>query len=131
MSAKAKSSNQFVDALVIIGIVASLALIVGSVLLNFRMAYRSADTEFDAWLYGIVAGAADCIKAMMPFAIAWGLRKRDRIAVVAGAAVFGIFTLYSFSSAVGFAAQHRNRKSRGAARRSREVPGSQRPIHAG
>ena len=111
MSEKAKSSNYFVDVLVILGILASLALIVGSVLLNFRMAYRSADTEFDAWLYGIVAGAADCIKAMMPFAVAWGLRKRDRIAVVAGAAVFGIFTLYSFSSAVGFAAQHRIAKA--------------------
>jgi hypothetical protein len=111
VSAKEKDSNYFIDALVILGILASVVLIVGSILLNFRMAYRSADTEFDAWLYGIVAGAADCIKAMMPFAIAWGIRKRDRLAVVAGAAVFGIFTLYSFSSAVGFAAQHRIAKA--------------------
>ncbi|MBT3071443.1 hypothetical protein KKP04_11265 [Rhodomicrobium sp. Az07] len=108
---KERDSDHFVDVLVILGIAASLVLIVGSVLLNFRMAYRSADTEFDAWLYGVVAGAADCIKAMMPFAIAWGIRKRDRLAVIGAAAVFGIFTLYSFSSAVGFAAQHRIAKA--------------------
>jgi hypothetical protein len=75
------------------------------------MAYRSADTEIDAWIYGLSIGLGDALKALMPFVVARALAQRNWLAVAAGAAFFAIMSLYSFSAAVGFAAQHRLTKS--------------------
>jgi hypothetical protein len=89
----------------------SLGLICGSVLLNFRMAYRAADTDFDGWLYGVSIGLADALKALMPFIVARALAHRNWLAVAAGACFFMLMSTYSFTAAVGFAAQHRMTKT--------------------
>ena len=78
-----------------------------SAVLNFRVGYRTADTEFDGWVYGLGAGMADALKAIAPFVAFWGWRNRDFLAVAAAGIVFAIFTAYSFSAALGFAAHHR------------------------
>ena len=88
----------------------SLGLVGVSAVLNFRMGYRSADTEFDAMVYGLGAGLGDTLKAMAPFMGFYGLRHRDWIAVLAAVLVFGVATTYSFTAALGFAAQHRAAK---------------------
>ena len=93
--------------MVIIGIVVSLVLIVGSVILNFRVGYRSADTELDAWVYGCCAGAADGLKAVAPFAAYWGWKNKDWLAVATAVCVFVAISSYTFSAEFGFAAQHR------------------------
>jgi hypothetical protein len=47
----------------------------------------------------------------MPFIIARALTRRDWLAVAAGASFFVLMSAYSFTAAVGFAAQHRVTKS--------------------
>ncbi|WP_414462360.1 hypothetical protein [Hyphomicrobium sp. DY-1] len=89
----------------------SLGLIAVSAVLNFRMGYRSADTEFDGLVYGIGAGLGDGLKAISPFMGFWGLRQRDWLAVVWSCVLFSVLTAYSFTAALGFAADHRAAKA--------------------
>ncbi|CEJ87874.1 conserved membrane hypothetical protein [Hyphomicrobium sp. GJ21] len=105
-----------VDALVTIGIALSVGLIAVSATLNYRMGYRSADTEIDGIIYGSGAGLADGIKAISPFMGAWGWRNGDYLAVACAAVLFTVLTSYSFTAALGFAAQHRANKTSGIAR---------------
>lgn len=100
-----------VHAVVILGIGVSLGLVAVSALLNFRMGYRSADGHFDGMVYGLGAGLGDGLKAISPFMMFWGLKRRDWLAVGAAAAVFAVFTTYSFIAALGFAAEHRATKA--------------------
>jgi len=97
--------------LVVAGIVVSLGLIVVSAILNFRMGFRSADDEFDGWVYGLGGGLGDCLKAMAPFAMVWGWRHGEKLAATAGFAVFVVFTGYSLTAALGFSAEHRVSKA--------------------
>lgn len=99
-----------VDLVVALGVLVSLGLVGVSAVLNFRMGYRSADTEFDAMVYGLGAGFGDTLKAMAPFMGFYGLRHRDWIALLAAVMVFTVATSYSFTAALGFAAQHRAAK---------------------
>ena len=75
------------------------------------MGFRSADTDFDGLVYGLGAGLGDALKATCPFMVAYGLKNRDWMATIAATAVFIVFTGYSFTAAVGFAAEHRNTKA--------------------
>lgn len=100
-----------VNAVVLVGVVVSVGLIAVSALLNFRMGYRSADTEFDGLVYGAGAGLGDALKAISPFMLHAGLRNRDWLAAVAAALIFSVFSVYSFTAALGFAADHRASKA--------------------
>lgn len=97
--------------MVLFGIVVSLGLIAVSVSLNFRMGFRSADTELDGKIYGAGAAFGDCLKAIAPFMMSWGARHRDWLAAGSAVALFSICTAYSFVSALGFAAEHRANKA--------------------
>ncbi|WP_414463404.1 hypothetical protein [Hyphomicrobium sp. DY-1] len=93
------------------GVAVSLGLVVVSALLNFRMGYRSADTEFDGLVYGAGAALGDGLKAISPFMAFWGFRQRDWMAVGWAMALFTALTSYSFTAALGFAAEHRAAKA--------------------
>lgn len=93
-----------------LGVCTSLGLIAVSVLLNFRMGYRSADTELDGWIYGLGAGLGDALKAISPFMAAYGLKHRDWLVGGAAILLFAVFTSYSFIAALGFAAEHRTHR---------------------
>lgn len=95
------------DTLVAIGILISLGLIAISATLNFRMAYRTADTELDGWIYGMGAGLADGLKALLPFMMWWAWRHRHFLAVGIAIVLFTVLTAYSLTASLGFAAQHR------------------------
>lgn len=97
--------------LAIIGVTVSLGLIVISAVLNFRMGYRSADTQFDGYVYGLGAGLGDALKAISPFMAFYGLKHRDWLVVTAASAIYLVFTGYSFFAALGFAAEHRTSKA--------------------
>jgi hypothetical protein len=75
------------------------------------MGCRSADTAFDGWVYGLAVGMGDGLKALSPFVGAWGFRHRDYLASGAAVLVFVVFTAYSFTAALGFAAEHRASKA--------------------
>jgi hypothetical protein len=74
------------------------------------MGYRSADTDIDGWAYGLAAGMGDGLKAIAPFVMYWGWKRRDWLAVLAAAAVFVVITGYSLTAALGFAELHRGAK---------------------
>lgn len=97
--------------LVGLGVLVSIGLMVVSALLNYRMGYRSADTELDGLIYGAGAAMGDGLKAIAPFMIAIGYRKKDYLASVAAAVIFAVITAYSFTAALGFAAEHRSNKA--------------------
>jgi hypothetical protein len=98
------------NTLVVIGCTLSLGLVAVSAFLNFRMGYRSADSEIDGWAYGLAAGMGDGLKAIVPFVMYWGWKRRDPLAVIAAAAVFLVITGYSLTAALGFAELHRGAK---------------------
>lgn len=94
----------------VFGILVSVGLIAVSVALNFRMGLRSADTALDGKLYGAGAAFGDCLKAIAPFMMSWGMRNGDWLAAASAVVLFGICTTYSFVSSLGFAAEHRASK---------------------
>jgi len=98
------------NCLVVFGVLVSLGLIGVSALLNFRMGFRSADTVFDGWVYGLGAAFADGLKAVAPFVLLWGWRERDVLAVLGAGVLFLVCTAYSLTAGLGFAAQHRAAK---------------------
>lgn len=106
-----RGGDGVVHAVATLGTALSFGLIVASAILNFRMGYRSADTEFDGWVYGLAVGMGDGLKALSPFVGAWGFRHRDYLATCAAVLVFVVFTAYSFTAALGFAAEHRASKA--------------------
>jgi hypothetical protein len=95
------------DLAAIIGVLASLCLIAVSATLNYRMGYRAADNPQDGMVYGLGAGAGDILKALAPMMFLLALKKREWLAAFAAALVFAAGTLYSFTAALGFAAEHR------------------------
>lgn len=107
----ATARNLPVDTLVVFGILVSICLIGVSVALNVRMGFRSADGELDGKLYGAGAGLGDCLKAVAPFMLSWGIRHGDVLAALSAGALFAVCTGYSFVSALGFAAEQRAGKA--------------------
>lgn len=97
--------------LAVLGVSVSTGLIIISAVLNYRMGYRSADTAFDGYVYGIGAACGDALKAISPFMAFYGLKNRDWLAVLAATAIYVVFTGYSFFAALGFAAEHRTTKA--------------------
>ena len=59
-------------------------------------------------LYGVLGGVADALKAFLPLAIAAALAARQKGRAAAGAAMFAVFSLYSFTSELGLYALGRN-----------------------
>lgn len=107
----AGARNLTADAVVVFGILVSVGLIAVSVALNVRMGYRSGDSDFDGKLYGLGAGLGDCLKAIAPFMMSWGIRHGDALAAISAVLLFGICTGYSFVSSLGFAAEQRANKA--------------------
>ena len=59
-------------------------------------------------LYGVLGGVADALKAFLPLAIAGAIAARQKGRAAAGAAMFAVFSLYSFTSELGLYALGRN-----------------------
>lgn len=96
--------------LAVVGVAASLVFVVGSAVLNYRMGFTSATNGVDGVVYGSLAAAGDGLKAVAPFGAAYAWRRRQWLGVLLAGTVFAAFTLYSFTSSLGFSAQHRAHK---------------------
>lgn len=107
LAPKRASADVATNALVVLGIVASLVFVSGSALLNYRMGYTSADNPTDGIVYGSLAAAGDGLKALSPFIAAYAWRNRDWLAVTAAVVIFIVCTGYSFTSSLGFSSYHR------------------------
>lgn len=59
-------------------------------------------------MLGAASAAADLLKCMSPFFIAWAWRERRFVAALSGVGVFFLFAGFSLLSAIGFAAVNRS-----------------------
>jgi hypothetical protein len=59
-------------------------------------------------LYGILGGTADALKAILPLGIGAALAARQRGRAATGAALFAVFSIYSFASELGLYALSRD-----------------------
>lgn len=97
-----------VDGLVLAGVAGCLGLIAVTAMVNFRFGYKLGGNDaFERELFAWGLGCADVVKALMPFAFALAVRKKDVLAAVASASIFAVGTASSFYAGTGLAAEHR------------------------
>lgn len=90
-----------------IGITAALVMAGVSASMNYVFLASLGKTQIDGQILGAASAAADVLKALLPFFIAWAWRCRRVVAVLCGAGLFVLFASFSLLSAIGFAADNR------------------------
>ena len=91
----------------VIGIIAALVMIAVSGSMNFLFMKSLGKTELEGVVLGSASAAADMLKALLPFWIAWAWTARRMMFVGVGSLVFVFFSAFSLLSALGFAADNR------------------------
>jgi len=91
----------------ILGVAASLVLLAVSGAMNYMFLSSLGKTPIEAHALGAASAAADMLKALMPFFIAWGWRSRRYAVALPGLLVWTLFAGFSLLSAIGFAADNR------------------------
>jgi hypothetical protein len=76
--------------------------------MNYLFLSSMGKTPFEAYVFGAVSAAADLLKALLPFFIAWGWRQRHLSIAVPGFMIWLLFACFSLLSAIGFSAQNRS-----------------------
>lgn len=91
-----------------LGLMASLVILLASVFMNYLFLSSMGKTPFEGHVFGAVSAAADILKALLPFFIAWGWRQRHLSIAVPGFMIWLLFACFSLLSAIGFSAQNRS-----------------------
>lgn len=91
----------------IVGIMAALIMAAVSASINYVFLASLGKTAIEGQILGAASAAADLLKCLLPFFIAWSWRARRYAAALAGACVFILFAAFSLLSAIGFAADNR------------------------
>ncbi|MGD9804146.1 MAG: hypothetical protein AB7E81_04645 [Hyphomicrobiaceae bacterium] len=86
----------------LLGVGVAIGLIGISGAVNFRMAFRTADTNLDAWLYGTAAALLDGLKALLPLAMVWAWQARRWFVTFVGVAVFSVLSGFSLVNGIGY-----------------------------
>jgi len=94
-------------ALGVLGVLAAGVLLVVSAAMNWRFGYHLGTTELDGYIYGSASAAADCMKALVPFFIFAAIRNKMWAQAAASFVVWGVVTVYSLTSALGYTALNR------------------------
>ncbi len=94
-------------ALGVLGVLAAGVLLAVSAAMNWRFGFSLGRTELDGQIYGAASGAADCMKALVPFFFFAAIRNRVWSQAAASALVWVVVTAYSLTSALGHAALNR------------------------
>ena len=90
-----------------IAVLAAILMISVSTAMNFLFMKSLAATEIEGLVLGSASAAADILKASLPWFIALAFAGRRYLFSIVGTAVFVVFSLFSFASALGFAADIR------------------------
>lgn len=90
-----------------LAVLAALVMIVVSTAMNFHFMRSLAQTEAEGLMLGGASAAADVIKAALPLFITIAWRGRRYLYALIGSLVFAVFAVFSFLSALGFAADAR------------------------
>lgn len=91
----------------IIGIGSALVMCGVSGAMNYLFLSSLGKTPLEGHVMGAASAAADILKALLPFFIAWSWQQRRVVAACAGSLAFVFFAGFSFLSAIGFAADNR------------------------
>ncbi len=75
--------------------------------MNYLFLSSLGKTPLEGQVLGAASAAADVLKALLPFFIAWSWQARRTVAAFAGSLAFTFFGVFSFLSAIGFAADNR------------------------
>lgn len=92
----------------ILGIIAALVLCSISAAMNFLFLSSLGKTSVEAGVLGGASAAADLLKALLPFFIAWSWRDRRIIASGAGLFVWMFLSAFSLMSGIGFTADSKS-----------------------
>jgi hypothetical protein len=90
----------------ILGVCAALVLCAVSGVMNYLFMASLGKTPLEGQVLGAASAAADVLKALLPFFIAWSWAAK-RVVAALGALVFVFFAGFSLLSAIGFAADTR------------------------
>ncbi len=91
----------------ILGICAALVMCAVSGAMNYLFMASLGKTPLEGQVLGAASAAADVLKALLPFFIAWSWEARRMVPAVSGTIVFLFFAGFSLFSAIGFAADNR------------------------
>lgn len=91
----------------LLGVLASLVLLGVSGAMNYLFLSSLGKTPVEAQVLGAASAAADMLKALLPFFIAWGWRAGRYAVALPGLFVWMFFAGFSLLSAIGFAADNR------------------------
>ena len=89
------------------GCAAALVLCAVSAAMNYLFLSSLGKTPLEGQVLGAASAAADVLKALLPFFIAWSWQSRRFVAAAAGSLAFAFFAGFSLLSAIGFAADNR------------------------
>jgi hypothetical protein len=89
----------------------AIGLMVVSATLSYRFSFGLGGTPLEAHAYALAAAGIDILKGFMPFVIYLRVQEQRRLAAAAGLLVFAFGVLWSFTSAMGLAAQVRMDKA--------------------
>lgn len=89
------------------GSAAALVLCAVSAAMNYLFLSSLGKTPLEGQVLGAASAAADVLKALLPFFIAWSWQERRLIAAASGSLAFAFFAGFSLLSAIGFAADNR------------------------
>ncbi|MBA4130064.1 MAG: hypothetical protein C0519_01420 [Hyphomicrobium sp.] len=92
----------------ILGIAAAVVMAAVSAAMNFAFLASLGKTEIEGQMLGAASAAADLLKCLFPFFIAWAWREQRYVAFLSGTAVFILFAGFSLLSAIGFASSNRD-----------------------
>lgn len=90
-----------------LGISAALLLCTVSAAMNYLFLASLGKTPLEGQVLGAASAAADLLKALLPFFIAWSWQARRFVTAASGSAAFVFFAGFSLLSALGFAAETR------------------------
>lgn len=91
----------------ILGVCAALVMCAVSGAMNYLFLSSLGKTPLEGQVLGAASAAADLLKSLLPFFIAWAWAARRIVAALSGTIALVFFAAFSFLSAIGFAADNR------------------------
>lgn len=91
----------------ILGVCAALVMCAVSGAMNYLFLSSLGKSPLEGQVLGAASAAADVLKALLPFFVAWSWNARRFVASITGTIAFLFFAGFSLLSALGFAADNR------------------------
>lgn len=91
----------------IAGSMAAIVMCAVSAAMNYLFLSSLGKTAFEGHVLGAASAAADILKALLPFFIAWSWQAGRYVPALAGSGAFAFIAAFSLLSAIGFAADNR------------------------